>query len=430
MKLRHLLPALLFLVTALLFLACHSKDSSQLSGQLQHLVDEKEYFKLDKALQAATDLPAIRSSYFNAILDNAFNRNEACVSTVDSLLGINALPFPDSIKVNLLQLQADSYFKLGQYAKAALDDSLMIARYPKAQTKDAVDDIKNDGLLRNALKNTPPQQTTIADNTTIHWTRDSIGLMEIPVKTGGQPVNAIFDTRANISSITRTYAIKLHLHLLNVSYQESSGITGLKFQTGLGIADSLYIGNILVRNVVFQVMPDSILYIAPINFQLNLILGMPVIEQLGEIQWYANGNMTIPRTPGTSSLHNFALDGLNPVMALATGNDTLVFDFDTGATTSVLYYAYFKKQKAAILKTAVKKEQMFGGAGGVTKKGSYILPTLRITLDHTTVSVDSVTVLTEKIFPGEKLYGNIGRDFMQQFTEMTINFHDMYVTGK
>jgi predicted aspartyl protease len=423
MKLRYLLPALLFV-------ACHGKDSSQLSRHLQHLADEKEYFRLDKALQAETDLPDVQISYFNAILDNAFNHNEACISTVDSLLGINALPFPDSIKVNLLQLQADSYFKLGQYAKAALNDSLVIARYPKSLTKDALDDIRNDSLIRNALKNTPPQQTTIADNTTIHWTRDSIGLIEIPVNTGGQAVNAIFDTRANISSITRTYADKLHLHLINVSYQESSGITGARFQVSLGIADSVHIGNILVRNAVFQVMPDSILYLAPIKFQLNLILGMPVIEQLGEIQWYANGDMTFPRTPGTSNLHNLALDGLDPVMALATGNDTLVFDFDTGATTSVLYYAYFKEQKATILKTAVKKTQMFGGAGGVTKKDSYILPSLLLALDHKTVSVDSVSILTEKIFPGEKLYGNIGQDFMKQFTEMTINFHDMYITGK
>jgi hypothetical protein len=322
-------------------------------------------------------------------------------------------------------------------------------------------DVKNELLIRNALKGTPAQERVVGDSTTVRWTKDAIGLIEVPVVAGGQTVDAIFDTRANISSITRTYAEKLHLRLFDVSYTEGSGITGIEFKVGLGVADSLYIGKLLVRNVVFQVMPDSILYIAPIKFQLNVILGFPLIAGLEEVKFYKDGRLIIPergggdarglgmdsgdrdgrrRSLGTDggerSLamdgvgHNLAMDGLDPVLALVTEKDTLSFHFDTGAGTSILYAGYFHKYEGMIRRSAIKKSQSFGGAGGVEKKDVYILPAMRLALGQKTVTVDSVSVLTDKIFPGEKLYGNIGRDFMNQFDEIIFNFRDMYVRGK
>jgi predicted aspartyl protease len=418
-----------YLLPALLITACSHKSPAVLH-QLQELLTQKEYFKLDRTLQSSgEDLSSTQRSYYTAVVDNAFNKNEACVAIIDSLLAPNAAPLSDLDKGSLLRLRGDSYFKLGQYAKAAIDDSLIITRYPKALDKSIVEDAMNNMLIRKALKATPPQQTSIGATTTIHWTRDKIGLIEIPVTTNGQSTNAIFDTRANISSITKTYADKLHLHPLDVSYQESAGITGAQFQVGLATADSIRIGDVLVTNAVFQVMPDTLLYLAPIKFQLDIILGFPVIAQLQEIQWHNNGDLTIPQTPGTSSLHNLALDDLDPVLALVIDNDTLGFHFDTGASSSVLYSAYFQKHKATIEKTAFKKTQTFGGAGGVRKKESYVLPKIILALGSKTVSVDSVTVFSEKITPGEKAYGNIGQDFMRGFSELTLNFRDMFITG-
>ncbi|HVV72859.1 MAG TPA: retropepsin-like aspartic protease, partial [Verrucomicrobiae bacterium] len=279
MKKFCLLPALL---PALLLAACSHKATTAIL-HLQELLDRKEFFKLDKALRTGNlDLPAVERTYFTAYTDNAFNKNEACVTKVDSLLGTNAPPLGDATKANLLLLQGDSYFKLGQYAKAAIDDSLIIAHYPKAVEKASLDDVMNELLIRKALATTPAQHTIIGTGTTVHWTRDDIGLIEIPITAAGGNWTAIFDTRANISSITKTYADKLHLHPLDVSYQEGAGITNARFQVGLAIADSLMIGNILITHAVFQVMPDTLLYIAPVKFQLDIILGFPVIAQLGD----------------------------------------------------------------------------------------------------------------------------------------------------
>ncbi|HEY4198081.1 MAG TPA: pepsin/retropepsin-like aspartic protease family protein, partial [Mucilaginibacter sp.] len=333
----------------------------------------------------------------------------------------------DSDKRDLTMLQSDSYFKLYQYAKAEKDDNDVVKNYSKISSKAEIDDIKNSILLRNALKAIAPQQTIIKSNTTLRWTRDNLGLVEIPVKANNSMFSGIFDTRANISTITRTYAKKMGLHILDVTYNEGSGATGIQFKTGLGIADSLYIGDILVKNVVFQVMPDSILYIPQVKFQLNLIIGFPVIEQLHEVHIFKDGRMTIPVEPAQSGLHNFALDGLDPVIALKVGNDTLPFHFDSGASTSMFYQAYFKKYKEAVIKNGFKKMVGFGGAGGSQKKEVYILPKVNMTIGDKTVTVDSVSVLQKKIVPSEVYFGNIGQDLTNHFNEVIYNFKYMYV---
>ena len=428
MNLKYLPVIAAFVV---LMAGCRQQNNPAVEKQLKELLRKNEYFKLDARYnQAGNELDEGNRLYFKAFIDNAFNRNEECIKDVDSLFNQTSLALPDSIKSNLKQLQGDSYFKTFQYLKAAQCDSIILNKYKHALHKDAIDDIKNDLVIRNGLKNVPTQQTQIKANTTINWHRDGLGLIEFPIKANAQNFDAIFDTRANISTISKTYAEKLGLHILDVTYNEGSGATGIQFKTGMGIADSLYIGDILVKNVFFQVMPDSILYIAPVKFQLNIIIGFPVIAQLQEVHIFKDGKMTIPATPAKTDLHNFALDGLDPVLALKTGNDTLSFHFDSGASTSMFYVAYFNKYKSAILKTAIKKTVGFGGAGGSKKKQVYVLPKLTLGLGGKNVTIDSVSVLTKTISPGEKFYGNIGQDFLNKFNEIVYNFKYMYFDGK
>jgi len=72
----------------------------------------------------------------------------------------------------------------------------------------------------------------------------------------------------------------------------------------------------------------------------------------------------------------------------------------------------------------------FAGAGGAQKKTVYILPKSTFTLGDKAISLNNLSILTEKITPGEKFYGNIGQDFIRQFNEITFNFKYMYVEGR
>ena len=408
-----------------------SRNANVCASKLKLLLDQKEYFRLETQLNLCKDdLSESQRLYFQAFVDNAFNRNEASVTAIDTLLHGNSAQLADSIKAALLLLQGDCYFKLYQYEKAAQIDSVLLDNYSNSLDSEKIDDIKNDLLIRNALRYTPVQETTITATTNIKWTRDEIGLIEIPIKHDTTTFSCIFDTRANISSITQTFAKKLGIKMLDVSYDEYSGITGIKFKSRLGIADSLYFDNILIRHAVFQVMPDSILYLAPINFALDVIIGFPVISQLKEVHILKDGRMIIPERQSANDLHNLALDRLDPVLQLESGTDTLCFNFDLGATTTNLYYAFFEKYKQRILSSGNKRTIQLGGAGGIQKKEVYYLPSLELKMGNKEVVLDSVDILTQKIFPGEKFYGNIGNDFTSQFNELVLNFDYMYVKGE
>jgi len=412
--------------------ACNNKPSlsAATAKKFQALLDKKEYFKLETQVKLYNDsLGDEKKLYYASFIDNVFNRNIDCINDVDRLLKSFSDQLPDSVKANMRRLQSDSYFKTYQYAKAAQTDSSTLKLYSKVLPNDYTEDLKKQILLRGALKNIAPQRTIIKSNTSIPWSHNKLGLIEIPVKCNSTIYNAVFDTRANISGITKTYAKKVGLRMLNVSFDESSGETGLKFKTSEGIADSIYIGGILVKNVVFEVMPDSVLYFAAAKFQLNMIIGYPVIEQFGEVHIFKNGKMTIPLTPAKSDLHNFALDGLDPVVALKKGNDTLDFQFDTGASSSLFYVSYLNKYKTEVIESGKKKMLGFYGAGGSQKKEVYVLPKINLTLGNKTVTVDNVDVLQQEIIPNEKFYGNIGQDFTKNFNEIIYNFKYMYING-
>ncbi|MEO8765657.1 MAG: retropepsin-like aspartic protease [Ginsengibacter sp.] len=435
LNMKNIAPVFVFVIYVL-FTGCNQvsrrvdNSNNRFSSVLHGLLGQKEYFQLETQLHLLKDsIENKERLFFQAFLDNAFNRKERSIRVIDTLLTNYFSQLSDTTKAALLLLKDDDYFKLYQYAKSARNIDTVLENYQAALDSDKISDIKNDLLIRNALQSVPPQEVIIRERAYIPWKKDRIGLVEIPVRTREQTYDCIFDTRANISSISQTYAAKLGLKMLDVSYEEGTGITGITFKTGLGIADSLFIGDVLLKNVVFQVMPDSILYFPPIKFRLNVIIGFPVIEAFREIQIYKDGKMIIPVIPTKKDLHNFALDGLDPVVSLKTGNDTLCFHLDMGATSTDLYYAYFEKYKPQIQNKGKIKTIQIGGAGGIQKKEVYIIPDFAVYLENKKIRIDSVAVHMEKIHPAEKYFGNLGQDFTSKFNEIIMNFNYMYLSA-
>jgi hypothetical protein len=414
-------------------MGCCRQKSERASQQLQSLLDKKDYFRLSESLGAVMDKISTKSyTYYHAFVESAFNQVKKSQEDIQTLLTLYASVLNDTERVALLSLEEKNYFLAFDYAHAAQTDRELLNHYSHILDSTVVKDIQNELLVRNALAGIAPQEITQTETTTLHWTRDKIGLMEIPLKCRGFEYQCIFDTRANISSITKTFASKLGLKMLDVSYEEGSGITGIRFKCSMGIADSLYFGNILLRHVVFQVMPDEVLYLAQAQFSLDIILGFPVIEQLKEIQIYQDGRMTIPLEATRNAAKNLALDGLNPVILLKSeSNDSLSFYFDSGSTGSDLYSIYFNKYRAKIISESKKENVEYGGAGGAIKANVYSLDSLSLFVSDRKVTFRKINVLSKPIgSKPDKFYGNIGQDLISQSKEMILNFEDMYILIK
>ncbi len=397
--------------------------------EFQKLLREKEFFKLEALFEKnKSSISPNNDFYFHAFLDEAFNRNEQALLESDSALEGN--DFNDSALALLAELRSDCYYKMGAYRQAADEDSLILHRYYNILPKYELEDIRNKYSLHTALINVSPISISKISVDTLSWSRDKIGVMEIPVKTGVHSYLAIFDTHANISSISESYASRLCLKILRGTYSEGSGATGIAFKTHIGIADSLYIGHILLRNVVFEVMPDKVMSIKSIDFSMNIVVGLNIISNLGEIDIYRDNKMVIPALNSVIEHHNLALNGLKPIISLRSGNDTLLFDFDTGANGTECYATFFRKYKKSIMMEDSLMQIVTAGAGGERKMDMYIMPKLNLRLKNHIVTLDSIGVFTKDLYEGQRFFGNIGQDFIRNFNELRINFTNMYVDGR
>ena len=265
--------SILFLISFLIF-SCtqHNKKNieseSSIEKTLQALLQNGEYFKLKTELQEnQAKLSVDNLQFYQAFVESAFNHYPKSILLSKSLLEKSDSSLQDSTRVNLLLLLRDNYFKTYQYKKATETGQEILTNY-KAILGDRLHDIENSLLIHEGLKDIPPQQIGLK-KVSLKWKYNKLGLIEIPIKTKTSTLGIVFDTRAHISTVTQSFAKKMGLRILDASFEESSGLTGIKFKSGLGVADTLYLGDMLIQNAVFQILPDEQLHFPSINYTLD-----------------------------------------------------------------------------------------------------------------------------------------------------------------
>lgn len=397
--------------------------------ELRRLFYDGDYFKLNYALQRShSKIDRQSQLYYGAITDNAFNRNEAALGKIDSFVQQRTRAWADSDIAELMEVKMDCYSKLYRYKEALNTCQTILSNYDKAI--DAADkaSIQNVYKVWEALQNTPPQTITQDADALLPIHKGIIGLSEIPVKHDGGEDYFIFDTGANISTISERFAQKLGVKRLNVSFDVSSA-QGKSVESGLGVADSLIIGNMIIRNVVFIIMPNKQLDFPQAGFSINGIIGFPVISAMKEIHLTQKGELKVPLVRTHNNSGNFCLRGLFPVIQVFTDKDTLSFQFDTGADHTDIFSNYFEQHKKEVIAKSDKTKKKYGGAGGASTLKVYELPGFRFRTGDDTVTLPVVSVLTTSVKKSGKdfAYGNMGQDVIKQFNEMIINFESMYI---
>jgi hypothetical protein len=188
------------------------------------------------------------------------------------------------------------------------------------------------------------------------------------------------------------------------------------------------IGNATVHNAVFLVFEDKDLFIQQANYQINAIVGFPVIEALKEISISRSGEVFIPARAGKRAEQNMGLDGLTPLIAGAYKGRRLIFTFDTGARTSSLYPPFFKGYEEEIKATGTSQPERITGAGGSKDVPAYRVNDLAMTFSGREARLASVKILTEETLDNSRyFYGNLGQDLIRQFEKMTLNFVSMSI---
>ena len=264
------------------------------------------------------------------------------------------------------------------------------------------------------------------NDVTLNAYRNKFNHLMTPVKVDKTSADFIFDTGANLSTISESQAKKMKLKTFEQSVHIGSS-TQKEIQSKLAVADSLYVGDILFENVLFIVMPDDQLTFPQINYTIKGIIGFPVIHQLGEVHLKKDGKIFIPKTTTQKTEKNMFFEGLNPVVKVISESDTLLFTFDTGAGHTELSFKYFNNHKTGVEKKGEKQTNQRGGAGGNVAVKEYVLSNFPLQIGKYKTSLDKIPVTLEEYSFNKYFDGNLGQDVFLKFNSLIINFENMYI---
>lgn len=393
--------------------------------QVLDLYENKEFYRFERSTSSFKG-EEWQNLYLSALLYGLKGKFKHSNTAIDSLLTSGRTLLADSLEKTLLEIKITNSVNLCDYKTAAKTSELLLKDFSGIMEKKEKDDVVNSLKIWDAASLLPVETATIEKDVKIPAERDLAGLLNVPVKINGITEDFVFDTGANFSVITKTYARKMKVKMLKGNI-EVGAITGKKVISELAYAELLMIGGIEFHNVLFLVLPDDALSFAGGMYVINGIIGLPVIKAMKELHIRDN-EIFVPSVPVAKDLNNLLIDGFISVIEVVIGNDSLAFTFDTGAKTTHMNRSYYLAHKEEIEKKYEPEEIELGGAGGTVKIKGFRIDEINFSVGSSGAQIKDIRLLAENIKDKEDLYyGNLGQDYMSQFSEMILNFESMYI---
>lgn len=412
---------------ALSLVSCTPKSNFLIERELLQMLDEKDYFRIEIFLEEKrSELSKDIVLYVEAHLQNAFNRTEQSLQTIDALLSHYDKSLNDTLLLNVYQLKYDNLLKRSIYREAVEALEIAMNRYGYVLDSVALANMREAYNTVEPLKELPPQKIYLTDDVTIPVSRNQFSHVIMRVSGNGQSEDFVFDTGAMFSTISESCAVRLGIRILQSAVNVGTSINS-KVQSKIGVADKLQIGELLLENVAFLVLPDEMLTFPQVNYAIHGIIGFPIMYMMKEISIQQDEILTVSVRPKKRDLRNLFLDGLSPIVQFEVEGDTVLFKMDTGANTSDFSEKYFSTHKDIILAKGTPRIAKRGGGGGIIEQEVYDLENVRLKIGGQEFTIPTITVLPDKFSFFENYDGNLGQDVLMYFNKFILNFEDMYL---
>jgi len=359
--------------------------------QLRELQKTNRIFELRDALRQ----PGWNDSetlFYRAVTKSRFGNETAAIQDLRKFLA--AHPSPDMERRADEEL-ASALVRMGRYGDSALAlaDALRLTSHKDHDRADT----ENTRALYESLKDVAPQTIRFEQETSIEARHNELGSWNVPVDVNGKQGEWIFDTGANLSTMSESEAARLGLSIReSTSYVKGS--TEKKSSLRLAVAQDLRFGSARLSNVVFLVLSDEALYIAPVKYQIRGILGLPVLCALGTVGISAKGVVRMEATEaGAAGEPNLFWDELSPIVETWHANHRLQMFLDTGANQTSAYPSFRGALTTDEISKLRRKRDKTGGAGGIVTQRIEVLPMLRLEILGQPVDLTNVRLLRKQL---------------------------------
>ncbi|MEX6686716.1 retropepsin-like aspartic protease [Danxiaibacter flavus] len=397
---------------------------------INQLILKKDYLSVKESLlqQQAPVLSGDQFAIYSAVLLNAFGNADSSMQILSRLERIDGIK-DDTLAYLYYKTVYDNYIKLFEYKKAFDAGTALLQRYPQFIDPGDLEDEKEALKIWQMVQNIPPQKILQPDKTNIHFTKDKANLWNLPVANKDSSYDFVFDSGAGISTITDTYAGLLGLkYINNATVSIRSGITGIPTRAKMAYAESLRIGDIEITNSLFLVFPDTALSFANGAYNINGIIGFPVIKEMGTLNFSENELEVTRSRRENDPAPNLAMDELKPVIYLSYKGGLLPFTFDFGAQSTMFSDVFYRSFKSDFQTNCVDTVLRVGGTSGEKVMQVVKCPMLELKCNNAVIKLTDAIVSKDTLSTNADIYyGNIGQDVIGQFKTMIIDFKQSYV---
>ncbi len=390
---------------------------------LEEYIEDQDFFKLKSSFEMNRDaLSEAHALYYASIISNVFNRAEESNAEIELLLSKHKSSLNDSMLNKLYRTKLLNHINLYEYRAAADASDLIQNSFLALNDSSEVEMLQNEIKIWRALEDVPVQEIIKTRDVTIPMVKDKVGLFNVDVGFGEITRNLLFDTGANFSVLIRSLAQDLGLKIIEADFYVTAA-TGKKVKSDIAIAEEINLSGIILKNVFFLVLDDEDLSFPQFDYYINGAIGFPVIEAMEEIRVSKENQIFVPQNPVEYSYNNFALNGLMPILAASYKGDTLLFNFDTGASHTSLYPQFYRDYKKEIESNFEKGKYKSSSGGGTVEFEGYEITSFELKVADSSTTIDTLRLHIEQIGADDsKFHGNFGQDYIKQFDEMIISF--------
>ncbi len=387
------------------------------------VLESENFFKADAIYKSLKNsISPMERMYVEAVLDNAFNRIDRSQRIIDEIIKKDN-PLPDQLMADLYRISNYNYLKSHNYLGAAKAINTLLENYKKEFSYTEILDLKNTLSFCSTLQNEANQRVIVDQTSSINITKDRVGLNTLRISFENDSVDFVMDTGASMSVVTSSVAERFKMKMLCKKILITTA-TRKKVKAEIALCPLFRIGDIKVENSVFLVVSDKSMSFPQADYQINGIIGLPIILDMGEIQITKSGVLIVPKEKTNFEREpNLAFSGFK----LLIGIDGLHYNFDTGANETMLYNSYYDENKKEIDSLYKVKTISFAGVGGRKNRDGFRIKH-NFKIYDKEVQLDNLILIKGETGINDTLYGNIGNDVFGRFDKMVLNFEKMFVS--